>query len=209
MTLSLQSAFARMPLLAVLRGLRINEAEAVGGALVDAGFRVLEVTLDSPEPCRSIEALAKRFGEEAFIAAGTVLRPAQVAEVAAAGGRAIVAPNFNADVVRATKAAGLVSMPGILTPTEAFNAIDAGADGLKIFPGDAISPAVVKGLRAVLPKDVLLCVTGGVNAANIAAFLAAGASAAGIGSALYQPGKPAGDIAAAARQLVEAVESRS
>jgi 2-dehydro-3-deoxyphosphogalactonate aldolase len=205
MSLTLQAAFAKMPLLAVLRGIHPDEAEPVGEALIAAGFTALEVTLDSPEPFTSIERLAKRFGDDAFILAGTVLKPAAVAAVAQAGGRAIVAPNLSESVVRATKRAGLLSMPGVLTPTEAFNALDYGADALKIFPGDAISPAVVKGMKAVLPQGTQICVTGGITAENIADFLAAGADAVGIGSALFKHGRPASEIGAEARRLVEAV----
>jgi 2-dehydro-3-deoxyphosphogalactonate aldolase len=209
MSLPLRTVFSQMPLLAVLRGIDPGEAEAVGSALVGAGIRALEVTLDSPDPFRSVELLSQRFGGSAFIAAGTVLRAEQVAPAVRAGAQAIVAPNFNARVVEAANAAGVLPMPGVLTPTEAFAALDAGAGALKIFPGDAISPAVMKGLRAVLPKDTLLCVTGGVGAENVAAFLAAGADAAGIGSALYKPGRPPSEIAAEAARLVEAVRGRA
>jgi len=207
MTLTLQSAFERMPLLAVLRGLHPDEAGPVGEALVAAGLTALEVTLDSPDPFESINQLAGQFGDKAYILAGTVLKAEHVAAVAQAGGRAIVAPNLNEAVVRETKRHGLVSMPGVLTPSEAFNALDYGADALKIFPGDAISPAVVKGMRAVLPEDTPICVTGGVNSGNLAAFLSAGADAVGIGSALFKHGKPSSEIAEDARRLVEAVRS--
>lgn len=205
MSLTLRGAFEKLPLLAVLRGIHPDEAEPVGEALVGAGFTALEVTLDSPDAFTSIERLAKRFGEDAFILAGTVLTPDAVASVARAGGKAIVAPNLNETVVRMTKRAGLLSMPGVLTPSEAFNALSYGADALKIFPGDAISPSVVKGMKAVLPQGTLVCVTGGVTTANIAAFLEAGSDAAGIGSALFKHGRPASEIAAEARRLVEAV----
>ena len=205
MSLTLQGAFEQMPLLAVLRGIYPDEAEPVGEALIEAGFTTLEVTLDSPEPFTSIERLARRFGDSVFVLAGTVLKPDAVSSVAQAGGRAIVAPNLNEAVVRETKRAGLLSMPGVLTPTEAFNALDYGADALKIFPGDAISPAVVKGMKAVLPAGTQICVTGGVTANNLGDFLTAGADAAGIGSALFKHGRPAAEIGAEARRLVEAV----
>jgi 2-dehydro-3-deoxyphosphogalactonate aldolase len=202
--LTLDQALARLPLLAVLRGLTPAEAAPVGAALVEAGIPILEVPLNSPAPMESIRTLAERFGEDAVIGAGTVLRPEQVAQVAAAGGRIVVSPNFNAEVVAATVEAGLISVPGIFTPTEAFAALDAGASALKLFPGDAITPKVVGALRAVLPSGVKVLVTGGVGVDNLAAFVAAGADGAGIGSALFKPGRPADEVAEIARSLAAA-----
>lgn len=204
MTLSLTDAISRLPLLAILRGIPPEEAEAVTDALILAGFAIIEVPLNSPDPYRSIEMLAKKYGGSAIIGAGTVLRPAEVERVKAAGGTIIVSPNFSEKVVDATKKAGLISVPGVFTPTEAFQALEAGADALKIFPGDAISPKVVKALRAVLPSETLLFVTGGVGADNLAEFLQAGANGAGVGSALYKPGKSLADLAADARHFADA-----
>jgi len=202
--LTLDAAIDQMPLLAILRGITPPEAEPVGRALVEAGIVILEVPLNSPEPYDSIRRLARDFGDRALVGAGTVLRPEEAARVADAGGRLVVSPNFNAEVVAATRRAGLISVPGVFTPSEAFAALDAGADALKLFPGDAISPKVVGALRAVLPAACRLVVTGGVGAANLAAFLAAGVDGVGIGSALYKPGRPAGEVAEEARSLVEA-----
>ncbi|ESR24143.1 2-dehydro-3-deoxy-6-phosphogalactonate aldolase [Lutibaculum baratangense] len=205
--ITLDQALARLPLLAVLRGITPEEAEPVGEALAEAGIPILEVPLNSPDPYRSIEILARRFGDDFVVGAGTVLRPEEVARVADAGGTIVVSPNFNAEVVRATKRAGLISVPGIFTPTEAFDALDAGASALKLFPGDAISPKVVGALRAVLPKGTVVMVTGGVGAENLAEFMAAGADGAGIGSALYKPGRPAAEVREIALRLVEAAKA--
>lgn len=199
------------PVVAVLRGIAPEEAEAVADALLAAGVRVLEVTLDSPEPYRSLRLAAARcaaFGDGAIAAAGTTLKPEQVPQAAEAGAALIVAPNFSPKVVAAARAAGLPSCPGVMTPSEAFAALEEGADMLKLFPGDAVTPKVVKGLRAVLPP-VPLMVTGGVDAETIPAFLKAGADGVGLGSALYKPGKSAEAIGAdAARFVAIAREAR-
>ena len=202
---ALQTWLARMPLLAVLRGITPDEALPVGAALLQHGIGILEVPLNSPEPYRSIRLLADRFGAEALVGAGTVLQPAEAAQVAEAGGRIAVSPNFDAAVVAASRAAGLLSVPGIFTPTEAFAALAAGADALKLFPGDAISPKVVGALRAVLPAGTQIVVTGGVDADNLGAWLSGGADGAGIGSALYKPGKALADVEAYAGRLAAAV----
>lgn len=202
--MTLDDALATMPLVAILRGIAPDEAPAVGEALVAAGITIFEVPLNSPEPLVSIARLEERFGERALVGAGTVLRPGQVREVADAGGRIVVSPNFSAAVVEATRAAGLVSVPGVFTPTEAFAALDAGASALKLFPGEAVTPRVVGALRAVLPTGARLLVTGGVGSENIADFLAAGADGAGVGSALYKPGRSAAEVAEAASALVAA-----
>lgn len=200
----LSAALERMPLLAVLRGMPPDEAEAVGAALVDAGWRIIEAPLNSPEPYRSIEMMQNLFGDQAIVGAGTVLEPDEVRRVADAGGRICVSPSLDEDVVRETKRAGLLSVPGVFTPSEAFRALKAGADALKLFPGDGMSPKVVKALRAVLPPDTLLVVTGGVDADNLADWLAAGANGVGIGSALYKPGKTAAAVAEDAHRFAEA-----
>lgn len=203
----LEAALARLPLLAVLRGITPSEAEPVGQALIDAGIPILEVPLNSPEPFESIRILAEGFGGEAVIGAGTVLRANEVAKVAKAGGTIVVSPNFSAEVVAATVGAGMISVPGVFTPTEAFAALDMGAHALKLFPGDALTPKVVGALRAVLPAGTRLMVTGGVGAANIADFMAAGADGAGIGSALYKPGRSPAEVARIAGELADAARA--
>lgn len=186
-------AMRAAPLVAVLRGLPPAEAPAVGQALVDSGWRLLEVPLNSPDPLRSIESLAAAF-PQALVGAGTVLTVAQVHEVHAAGGRLVVSPNVDAAVVRAAVARGMVCLPGVATPTEAFPALAAGAHGLKLFPAEMIPPAAVKAMRAVLPPQALLLPVGGIGAANMAAYRAAGANGFGIGSSLYRPGTSAAHV---------------
>lgn len=203
--ISLADALARQPLVAILRGIAPAEIDAVGDALVEAGILVIEVPLNSPDPLVSIERLARRHGAATLIGAGTVLSAAAVREVAAAGGRLVVMPHADAEVIRAAKSAGLVCVPGVATPTEAFAALATGADALKLFPGEAMPPPIVKAWRAVIPPEVMLIPTGGVSAANIAAYRAAGAAGFGIGSALYKPGVMAAQVATGARALVAAV----
>ena len=204
---TLDAALDRLPLLAILRGITPPEALPVGKALVEAGFSILEAPLNSPEPYDTIRQLADAHGDACLLGAGTVLTPEQVQRTADAGGRIVVSPNFNAEVVRATKRLGMISCPGVFTPSEAFAALDAGADCLKIFPGDAIAPKFIKAIRAVLPASARIVVTGGVGAANLAEFMAAGADGAGIGSALYKPGRPASEVGIVAAQLVAAVHA--
>lgn len=194
---TLQSALQGVPLVAILRGIAPNEAPGVGQALVEAGWHIIEVPLNSPQPLASIADLAAAF-PHLLVGAGTVLHPGQVREVHKAGGKLVVAPNFNPDVVRAAVDLGMVCLPGVFTPTEAFAALDAGATGLKLFPAEMIPPAAVKAMRAVLPASALLFPVGGITAANIAAYAAAGANGFGIGSALYRPGRSAGDVKQAA-----------
>jgi 2-dehydro-3-deoxyphosphogalactonate aldolase len=205
--MTLAEALALCPVVAILRGIQPAEAEAVGLALVEAGIRVVEVPLNSPDPITSIAILHRAIGATALVGAGTVLAAQAVDAVAQAGGRLIVAPNFDPSVVARTRARGLLSLPGVLTPTEAFAALAAGADGLKLFPGEMVPPAIVKALRAVLPAKALLVPTGGVSAANMAEYRAAGANGYGIGSALYRPGLPVADVAARARALVAAAHA--
>jgi 2-dehydro-3-deoxyphosphogalactonate aldolase len=192
--------FSALPLIAILRGVTADEAVAIGEAIIGAGFRVIEVPLNSPQPLESIRRLAAACGDRARIGAGTVLTVQQVHDVAAAGGTLVVSPNANPDVIRATKAAGLWSAPGVATPTEGFAALDAGADMLKLFPAEQLGPSVVKAWRAVLPRDVPLVPVGGISPETFAPFIAAGASGFGLGSALYRPGM----TAAAVRQTAEA-----
>jgi 2-dehydro-3-deoxyphosphogalactonate aldolase len=197
------AAFARCPLIAILRGVTPDEVVAVGEALFDAGFRLIEVPLNSPEPLESIARLAKAFANRAVIGAGTVLRPAEVTAVRTAGGTLIVSPNTNVEVIAATKQAGLVSLPGCATASEAFAALDAGATALKLFPAEGASPAVLKAMRAVLPRGVRLLPVGGITPGNMAPWREAGAAGFGIGSALYSPGVGLDEIARRARTFVE------
>jgi len=201
----LGSWLARSPLVAILRGVKPEEVLGIGAALVDAGFRILEVPLNSPEPLQSIERLARAQGGAALVGAGTVRRAAEVDAIADAGGRLIVMPHADAAVVRRAKERGLLAVPGFFTPAEAFAMIDAGADGLKLFPAEAASPAVLRSLRAVLPKEMPVLPVGGIDAASIPAWLAAGADGFGIGSALYKPGLSAAEVAARGRARGAAV----
>jgi 2-dehydro-3-deoxyphosphogalactonate aldolase len=199
------TALARCPLIAILRGVMPDEVVAVGEALFDAGFRLIEVPLNSPEPLESIARLAKAFANRAVIGAGTVLRATEVEAIRKAGGTLIVSPNTNVEVIAATRKSGLVSLPGIATPSEAFAALDAGATALKLFPAEGASPAVLKAIRAVLPRGVRLLPVGGITPGNMAPWREAGAAGFGIGSALYSPGVGLDEIARRARTFVEAV----
>ena len=189
------SALAALPLVAILRGLHPQEAGAIGGALADAGFRLVEVPLNSPQPLESIAQLAARW-PEALVGAGTVLTVKDVREVHGAGGQLVVAPNFDGNVVQAAVRLGMVCLPGVLTATEAFATIAAGAHGLKLFPAEMISPSAVKALRAVIPAQVTLLPVGGIGLHNMAGYRAAGASGFGIGSALFKPGLDAAQVRA-------------
>lgn len=191
------------PLVAIIRGVMPGEVEAVGDVLYAAGIRIIEVPLNSPDPLDSIGRLAKRLGERALIGAGTVLQPEDVGKVRDVGGQLIVSPNTYPAVIEATVQAGMVSSPGFFTPSEAFEALRAGAHGLKFFPAEAATPSVIKAQRAVLPKDVPLIVVGGVNPSNMKAYLDAGADGFGLGSGLYSAGRPLDEVASAARSYVE------
>jgi 2-dehydro-3-deoxyphosphogalactonate aldolase len=204
-TEQLRARLLQCPLIAILRGLTPDEAEAVGAALVEAGVRIIEVPLNSPEPLASIERLAARFGSEALIGAGTVLDVEAVRAVRDAGGRLIVSPNTDGAVIAATAEAGLVSCPGFFTPTEAFAALGAGAHALKLFPAEAASPAVLKAHRAVLPAPTLVIPTGGVTLELVRTWLDAGADGLGLGSSLYRPGRSASAVGERAAAFVAAV----
>ena len=199
--------FDLCPLVAIIREVTPAEATAIGRALLEGGIRIIEVPLNSPEPFTSIEKVAADLGEEALVGAGTVLDPADVQRVADSGGRLVVSPNMNPAVIRATVGAGLVSCPGIFTPSEAFEALENGANALKFFPAEAASPAVVKALRAVLPRNVPLLVVGGVTPDSIPGWLKAGADGFGLGSGLYRPGQSAEEVLKKARSYIEAVRS--
>ncbi|MFB9952426.1 2-dehydro-3-deoxy-6-phosphogalactonate aldolase [Rhizobium puerariae] len=204
--MTFEEALKACNLVAILRGIRPEEAESVGEVLVEAGWRIIEVPLNSPEPLKSIERLVKRFGDRALIGAGTVLTPAQVADVAATGAKVIISPNANPEVIRASRAAGLISLPGVATPTEAFAAIDAGATGIKAFPAEAIPPLIIKAWKAVLPKHIPVLAVGGVTPENMAAYRQAGAAGFGIGSSLYKPGADIPSIVDKAAQFIRAMQ---
>jgi len=193
-----------LPLVAILRGLRPEEAGPVGAALVEAGFRILEVPLNSPQPLDSIARLVDDLGDACLIGAGTVLSVAQVKDVASAGGRLIVMPHADADIIAAAKRENLLCVPGVATPSEAFAALRAGADGLKLFPAEQLPPAVVKAWRSVLPAATALLPTGGITPQRLADYHAAGASGFGIGSALYAPGRAVSEVARRAGEFVVA-----
>jgi len=197
------------PLVAILRGIRPEEAEAVGDALVEAGLRIIEVPLNSPDPFDSIARLARRFGADMLIGAGTVMRPADVDRVADAGGRLIVTPHADPAVVRAAKAHGMAAMPGFFTPAEAFSLLDAGADALKLFPAEGSSPAMLRALRAVLPPGTMVLPVGGMDAGTMGAWRDAGAAGFGIGSAIYKPGDTAAAVAAKAAALLAALPKQA
>ena len=192
-----KTAMARLPLVAILRGLHPQEALAVGQVLVDAGWDLIEVPLNSPQPLQSIATLRKSF-PQALVGAGTVLTPEDVRQVHSAGGELIVSPNFNPAVVAEAVRLGMVCLPGVMTASEAFAALAAGASGLKIFPAEMITPMVLKALRAVLPAETLVLPVGSISPLNMPAFRAAGANGFGIGSALFKPGMTAAQVAESA-----------
>jgi 2-dehydro-3-deoxyphosphogalactonate aldolase len=196
---------AACPLVAVLRGVTPGEVTAIGTALLGAGIRIIEVPLNSPEPFESIARLCDLAGDDALIGAGTVLDVPGVERVAAAGGRLVVSPSTDPDVIAATVALGMASLPGFFTPSEAFAALRAGAHGLKFFPAEAGSPAVVRALKAVLPRGVPVLAVGGMTPDGIAAWAAAGADGFGLGASLYKPGTTAEAAAAMAARFVAAV----
>ena len=199
--------FAECPLVAIIRGVTPADAHDTAAALFEAGIRIIEVPLNSPDPFESIRIIADAFGDRALVGAGTVLELSGVNKVKEAGGRLIVSPNTNTDVIKAAVAAGLVSSPGYFTPSEAFAAIEAGAHSIKLFPAEGASPAVVKAQKAVLPGDIPLIVVGGVTPQSIPEWLSAGASGFGLGGGLYKPGQDAQTTLTKARDYVEAVRS--
>lgn len=183
-----REVIAAMPIVVILRGVKPDEVVAVAQTIFDAGVRVIEVPLNSPDPFSSINRLAKHFDGGAIVGAGTVLNTDDVKRCHDSGAQIIVSPNMNTEVIRATVSTGMISAPGCLTPTEAFAALDAGAHAIKLFPGELISPAAVKGMRAVLPKAAIVLVVGGVSVETMASYRAAGANGFGIGGSIYRAG---------------------
>lgn len=203
--MELTGYLARCPLIAILRGVKPDEVEAIAAALESRGIAIVEVPLNSPHPMHSIARLARSFGHRLLVGAGTVMTHAQVAEIADAGGRLIVTPHADPAVTRAAKQHGLLAVPGFFTPAEAFAMLAAGADALKLFPAEAASPAVLRALRAVLPTGTAVLPVGGMDAGNIPAWRSAGAAGFGIGSAIYKPGDSSEIVAAKAHALVSAL----
>lgn len=207
--MDIRTRLTACPLVAILRGIRPEEAEAIGDVLVQAGLGIIEVPLNSPDPFDSIARLAQRFGTRVLIGAGTVMRPADVDRVADAGGALIVTPHADPALVRAAKARGMAAVPGFFTPAEAFSLLDAGADALKLFPAEGGSPAMLKALRAVLPAGAMVLPVGGMDAGTMGAWRKAGAAGFGIGSAIYRPGDSAGEVAAKTATLLAALAGKT
>ena len=202
----LRDALAAMPVMAILRGLTCEAAPEVGRGLYAAGIRFMEVPLNGADALGAMKALRLCVSDDVLIGAGTVLHEVQIDQVRQAGGQVIVSPHFDPDLVTRTKECGLICVPGVFTPSEAFAALKAGADGLKLFPADDLSPAVLKAWRSVLSlKDVLILPTGGVSSQNAAAWWAAGASGFGVGSGVYQSDLHGDDIEAHAGRFTRAV----
>lgn len=198
------AAFAELPLVAILRGLRPEEADAVGDALVEEGFRLIEVPMNSPQPLDSVRRLAARLGERAVVGAGTVLSADAVDQVRDAGGRVVISPNADVAVIARTAEHGLASLPGVATPSEAFAALGAGATALKLFPAEGASPAVLKAMRAVLPPATRVLPVGGIAPDTMIPWIDVGAAGFGLGSALYKPGMTAGEVGERARRFATA-----
>lgn len=211
MTISsdLLERFYKDRVIAILRGLTPEHAVEVGEALIGAGITTIEVPLNSPDPLDSIGRMAEALGNQAVIGAGTVLDTKAVQQVCDAGGQLVVSPNTNPEVIAATVAKGMISCPGIMTPTDAFTAIGAGATTLKIYPANAVGMGFIKDLKAVLPSDARLCAVGGVSAANTGEWLAAGADAVGIGGGIFKPGDSAQTVAEKAAAITRSVQRQS
>lgn len=195
------------PLVAIIRGVTPEDVEEIGEAIYEGGIRIIEVPLNSPDPLKSIERLAKRFGERMLVGAGTVLDPTDIAKIKDVGGRIIVSPDTNIDVIGAAASAGLVSSPGYFTPSEAFAAIRAGATALKLFPAEAATPAVLQAQLAVIPKHIPIMAVGGIKPDNMRGWLHAGAAGFGLGGGLYKPGQSASDTLNKARSYVAGLKA--
>lgn len=198
----LRSFLDECPLIAIIRGVTPDQVEAIGEAIYESGIRIIEVSLNSPDPLKSIALLAAEFGGRMLVGGGTVFTPANVEDIRNAGGRIIVSPNTNPSVIRATVAAGMVSCPGYFTPTEAFAALDAGASALKLFPAEGSSPAVLRAQLAVIPKDTPMIAVGGIKPDNMQPWIDAGAAGFGLGGGLYQAGQSPADTLVKARAYV-------
>ena len=203
---SLATAMAANPLIAILRGLAPENALPVAGTLIDAGFKIIEVPLNSPSPLESITQIAGKYQSQAIVGAGTVLSASDVIAVADAGGRIIVSPNMNPDVGRAATARGLFWCPGVMTPSEAFAALELGASVLKFFPAEMVPPSVIAAMRAVLPKDSLIAAVGGITPETMGPYRAAGANGFGLGSALFKPEYSVDDIRKRAEAFIDALK---
>lgn len=197
------------PCVAILRGLEPDNALDIGQVLIENGFRMIEVPLNSPQPLKSIEILAKAYGDDAIIGAGTVLTTAAVGDVQNAGGAIIVSPNMNVKVIQETKSRGMLSAPGVQTPTEAFTAIEAGADAIKFFPGEAITPKIFKAIKAVLPPHMPTLIVGGVQPNTMEGYLKVGASGFGIGSGVFKAGNNARDVKSKAMAFKAELQSQN
>lgn len=208
-SIDLKRYLSRCPVIAILRGIEPDEVESIGEALEQSGVTIVEVPLNSPHPLRSIATLARIFGDRMLVGAGTLTDPAQVAEVARAGGRLIVTPHADLSIVRTAKQAGLFAVPGFFNPTEAFALLKAGADAIKLFPAEVVGPPMLKALRAVLPKDAIVIPVGGIDSESIAAWRAAGAHGFGAGSSIYRPGDDAKAVKQKAKALLEAIRCQS
>jgi len=196
----------RYPLVAILRGVRPDEVEAIGDVLVEAGFEAIEVPLNSPKPLVSIERLAKRHGGRALIGAGTVLSAADCAAVADAGGRLMVSPNVDPEVLSTAVSKGMVTLPGVLTPTEALLAIRHGASALKFFPASVLGPSGIAAIRAILPKGTPVAAVGGVSNETFADYVAAGIRIFGLGASLYKPGRTVDEMKTTAAAAIAAYD---
>ena len=203
--MDLDAWLQRCPIIAILRGVKPEEGEAICAALETSGIVIVEVPLNSPNALETVSVLSRRFGDRMLIGAGTLTEPQQVGEVAAAGGRLIVTPHADTAIVRAAKSQRLFAVPGFFNPTEAFALIHAGADAIKLFPSEVLGVPMLKALRAVLPADAGVIPVGGIDAAAIAPWMGAGALGVGVGSSIYKPGDTAGSVAAKAKALMNAL----
>jgi 2-dehydro-3-deoxyphosphogalactonate aldolase len=203
----LSSWLRRCPVVAILRGIKPEEAESICAILEEAGIVIVEVPLNSPNALLSVSILSRVFGNRMLIGVGTLTDPKQVTEVAAAGGRLIVTPHADTTIVRAAKATGLFAVPGFFNPTEAFALLQAGADAIKLFPSEVLGIPMLKALRAVLPSNTIVIPVGGINAKNIALWMSAGALGVGAGSSIYKPGDTAVVVETKATELIDAVRA--